>query len=208
MHMDEYLKVKDMTYLQYCDYLQSKYGIGKRDYYHRSSRFIDMFRWDDGLSTHFKEPNLVCATDLGDENVLVCSKENIVYCDKVEEIFIDWLHIIHKRNEGIENTELQELFSELFYCIRTLSDLYYDCFTEHTKNELEYKLVLTDKDVFIGLLTQYIKSSKCAGLIINVDTIIRSIYVNKDNIDCINDTRKLLEVYGENTYLEIESVEL
>lgn len=29
MHMDEYLKVKDMTYLQYCDYLQSKYGIGK-----------------------------------------------------------------------------------------------------------------------------------------------------------------------------------
>ena len=49
--MDEYLKVKDMTYLQYCDYLQSKYGIGKRDYYHRSSRFIDVFRWDDGLST-------------------------------------------------------------------------------------------------------------------------------------------------------------
>ena len=32
MHMEEYLKVKDMTYLQYCDYLQNKYGVGICDY--------------------------------------------------------------------------------------------------------------------------------------------------------------------------------
>ena len=98
-----------MTYLQYCDYLQGKYGIGKYDFYHRSSRFIDVFRQDDGLSTHFKEPNMVRATDLGDEDVLVCSKENIVYCDITEKLFIDWLYIVHKRKEGIERTELKQL---------------------------------------------------------------------------------------------------
>ena len=36
MNMQEYLKVKDFTYLQYCDYLQSKYGIGRSDYMTKS----------------------------------------------------------------------------------------------------------------------------------------------------------------------------
>lgn len=36
MNMIEYLKVKDYTYSEYCDYLQSKYGIGLADYMTKS----------------------------------------------------------------------------------------------------------------------------------------------------------------------------
>ncbi|WP_256365363.1 hypothetical protein [Candidatus Methanomassiliicoccus intestinalis] len=32
MKLAEYEKVKDYTYLEYCDYLQDKYGIGLCDY--------------------------------------------------------------------------------------------------------------------------------------------------------------------------------
>ena len=34
--MNEYLKVKNFTYLEYCDYLQDKYGIGLSDYMTKS----------------------------------------------------------------------------------------------------------------------------------------------------------------------------
>ena len=36
MNMQEYNKVKGMSYLEYCDYLQDKYGIGKSDYFTKS----------------------------------------------------------------------------------------------------------------------------------------------------------------------------
>ena len=29
MNLDEYEKVKDLSYPEYCDYLQTKYGFGK-----------------------------------------------------------------------------------------------------------------------------------------------------------------------------------
>ena len=32
MNMEEYTQVKNFTYLEYCDYLQKKHGIGLSDY--------------------------------------------------------------------------------------------------------------------------------------------------------------------------------
>lgn len=36
MNMEEYTHVKDFTYLEYCDYLQKKYGVGLSDYMTKS----------------------------------------------------------------------------------------------------------------------------------------------------------------------------
>ena len=36
MNLAEYERVKDLTYLKYCDYLQEKYGIGLHDYMTKS----------------------------------------------------------------------------------------------------------------------------------------------------------------------------
>ena len=38
MTLGDYDSVKDMTYLEYCDYLQKKYGIGAADYYTQGFR--------------------------------------------------------------------------------------------------------------------------------------------------------------------------
>ena len=36
MNLQEYEKVRDFTYLEYCDYLQQKYGIGRGNYMTKS----------------------------------------------------------------------------------------------------------------------------------------------------------------------------
>ena len=47
MHLDEYRKVKGMTYGQYCDYLKGKYGCLKECYGSKSNS-----RSSDGLFIH------------------------------------------------------------------------------------------------------------------------------------------------------------
>lgn len=44
MKMTEFLQVKEMTYLEYCDYLQKKYGIGLADYMTKSFNKNQRFR--------------------------------------------------------------------------------------------------------------------------------------------------------------------
>ena len=56
MNMVEYLKVKDFTYLEYCDYLQSKYGIGLDDYMTKTfNRKSKCSRTKEGLLAHHKK---------------------------------------------------------------------------------------------------------------------------------------------------------
>lgn len=56
MNMIEYLKVKDYTYSEYCDYLQSKYGIGLADYMTKSfNPNPKCKRTKEGLIAHHKE---------------------------------------------------------------------------------------------------------------------------------------------------------
>ena len=44
MNIEEYQKVKQMTYLHYCDYLQDKYGVGRADYMTKTSTRIQKYR--------------------------------------------------------------------------------------------------------------------------------------------------------------------
>lgn len=51
MNKNEYEKVKSMTYLEYCDYLQNKYGIGLTDYMTKNfNKNQKCTRTKDGLS--------------------------------------------------------------------------------------------------------------------------------------------------------------
>lgn len=56
MNMDEYQKVKDLTYLEYCDYLQRKYGIGLANYMTKSYNINSKCkRTKEGLIAHHKK---------------------------------------------------------------------------------------------------------------------------------------------------------
>ena len=55
MNLVEYEKVKGFTYLEYCDYLQQKYGIGLSDYMTKSwNKNPKVTRTKDGLLAHHK----------------------------------------------------------------------------------------------------------------------------------------------------------
>lgn len=96
MNLSEYQKVKELTYLGYCDYLQQKYGIGLSDYMTRSwNKNPRCTRTKEGLLAHHKYE---------DHAIMLSTKEyamknpfewqlakNIIYCDYLEHLL---LHIL------------------------------------------------------------------------------------------------------------------
>lgn len=55
MKKTEYEKTKEYTYLEYCDYLQQKYGIGRSDFMTKSwNKNKKVTRTNEGLVAHHK----------------------------------------------------------------------------------------------------------------------------------------------------------
>lgn len=96
MDIEEYDKVKDMTYLQYCDYLQDKYGMSPINYcksnFHKNNN-VTRTKW--GLFVHHKYENhaiLLSVPGWMENNPYEYQlKENLVYCNFLEHLF---LHIL------------------------------------------------------------------------------------------------------------------
>lgn len=72
MNISEYKSVKNYTYLEYCDYLQAKYGIGLANYMTKSYNSNPKCkRTQEGLIAHHKKE---------DTMIMLSNKEN---CSKV-----------------------------------------------------------------------------------------------------------------------------
>ena len=55
MNLEDYKRVKNLNYLQYCDYLQNKYGIATCDYIDKSwNKNKKVSRTKEGLFAHHK----------------------------------------------------------------------------------------------------------------------------------------------------------
>ena len=94
--MEEYEKIKNLTYREYCDYLQIKYGIGRSDYMTKSwNKNPKCTRTNEGLFAHHKYEDH--AISLADKNHAMFEPFewqeaiNIVYCDYLEHLL---LHIL------------------------------------------------------------------------------------------------------------------
>ena len=96
MNMNEYLEVKDLSYLDYCDYLQRKYGIGLDDYMTKAYNTKPKCkRTKEGLLVHhIREDTMIM---LSTKEIAMMFpfewqlKENLVYCDYLEHLL---LHIL------------------------------------------------------------------------------------------------------------------
>ena len=96
MKLQEYEKVKDYTYLEYCDYLQEKYGIGFCDYMTKNwNKNQKVTRTKDGLYVHHKYEDhaiMLSTKEYAMKNPYEWQlKENLVYCDFLEHLL---LHIL------------------------------------------------------------------------------------------------------------------
>ncbi|MDE5563139.1 MAG: hypothetical protein K2J01_06315 [Clostridiales bacterium] len=159
MNIQEYNKIKDFTYLEYCDYLHQKYGIGLSDYMTKSwNKNSKCSRTKDGLMAHHKYE---------DHAILLSTKEfamknpfewqlakNIVYCDYLEHLFLHIL-ICEYPSEDSNFLEAVGIGGIINFIVPELNDLYSGWETGQAWRKTCHDLIINDKDVYLTLLKRF-----------------------------------------------------
>ena len=159
MNLEEYNKVKDMHYEDYCDYLVNKYGEAKYDY--MSPKFTKnskVSRTSDGLYAHHRMENRMCS--LSELDVAKkCpwewqAKYNLVYCDLLEHTF---LHLLIAE-EVIPKMKFILGFGGIIdYFVPELNDLYSGWETRQAWRKTCHSRVINDKEVYLTLIRRMIE---------------------------------------------------
>ena len=176
MNITEYNKIKDMTYVEYCDYLQNKYGIPSKDYMTENwnPRSAQITRTSEGLFIHHKCE--VHAILLNEKSHAMKNpreyqaKENLVYCDWLEHLYLHFL--ICKHPEPDRQEEQVGIGGLINYLIPELNDFY-----SGFKSQQQWKIncwnkIKDDKNVYITIVARVISELKDTYGTIN---IVRSI---------------------------------
>lgn len=165
MNMVEYLKVKDFTYLEYCDYLQGKYGIGLDDYMTKTfNRKSKCSRTKEGLVAHHKKEDTMILLSTR-EVAMLCPyewqlKENIVYCDYLEHLLLHILICKYPANE-VSSKELHVgLGGVVDFIAPELNDVYSGFESNQAWRKRWHDKIKNDKDVYLQLLKQFIDIEK------------------------------------------------
>jgi hypothetical protein len=159
MSIEEYNRVKDFTYSEYCDYLQTKYGIGLCDYMTENFKCINKkcSRVSDGLYAHHRYED--CAS-------LLCNKEraslypfeyqkaqNIVYCNLLEHLF---LHIlICEYPNPVNKDDILGSGGVLNFFVPQLNDFYTGWIPKLDWQFICLNIVKENKDTYLLLLKRF-----------------------------------------------------
>lgn len=164
MRMSEYLLVKDYSYLEYCDYLQKKYGIGLDDYMTKSyNTKAKCRRTKEGLLAHHKKEDTMIK--LSDKNIaMMCPfewqlKENIVYCDYLEHLLLHILICKYPSDEKIDFLPVG-LGGVVKCLVPELNDLYSGFEASQAWRKICHDKVRNDKSVYMEMLKQFIEIEK------------------------------------------------
>lgn len=157
MTLNEYINVKNLTYLEYCDYLQNKYGIGKCDYMTPTwNKISEVSRTQDGLIAHHKyenqAPNLsniACAKRYPFEWQL---QKNIVYCNYLEHLF---LHILICEDALKFNSKELGIRGITQYIIPDLDDFYDGLESEYLWKKRCFEAVKDYYNTYVVLMGRF-----------------------------------------------------
>ena len=167
MNMEEYLNARTMTYLQYCECLQTKYGIGTADFFSKNFRKNQkVTRTKDGLYAHHKMEDRVA--DLGKPEIaMLCpyewqTKENIVYCDLLEHLLLHVLICKYPRQiEKIGDVKLGLVgYGGVVIIAGELNDLYSGWKTAQEWRMNCHRKVENSKKVYLAILQQFLENEK------------------------------------------------
>ena len=154
MNLEEYDRVKEMSYGEYCDYLRRKYGCPKHDYPNTADA-----RPSEGLFIHHIGENEIA--NLSNESIRVESDhkyqtpEMLCYCDWLEHLL---LHImIGEETAGTTNLGLEGCFT---YLLPALRDFFEDGKKTCKYNDAYYDVISGNKDVFDALLLRYNETAR------------------------------------------------
>lgn len=159
MNISEYEKVKNLNYLEYCNYLKAKYGEAKYNYTYPSfNKNHKVTRTSEGLFCHHIYENYTPllskpsrAKQYPFEYQLA---QNLVYCDFLEHLF---LHILIYENPPKDKDPLEVVgVTGIMMCIvPELNDLFSGFKPTQPWQVNIYNKVVNDKDVYFSLLKRF-----------------------------------------------------
>jgi hypothetical protein len=158
MNLAEYEKIKDYNYLEYCDYLQEKYGIGRCDFMTKSwNKNPKITRTKEGLLAHhkFEDHAIMLSNPLyAQQNPFEWQlAKNIVYCDYLEHLL---LHILICENQQAVNThEIVGIGGVINFLVPELNDLYSGWKTSLAWQKNCHDKIINDKAVYLTLLKRF-----------------------------------------------------
>jgi len=159
MKLNEYKKVENLNYIEYCDYLQDKYGIGLCDYMRPNwTKNPKITRTKEGLYAHHKYEN--CAIMLSHPEYAMNNpyewqkKENIVYCNLLEHLY---LHILICENPSEDKNENENvgLGGVINYIVPELNDVYSGWVSKQAWQNNCHNVIIDNKDVYLILLKRF-----------------------------------------------------
>lgn len=159
MNIQEYEKVKNYTYLQYCDYLQQKYGIGLSNYmsanWKKSSKVT---RTKEGLYVHHKYEDhaiMLSSPECAKNNPYEWQmKENLVYCDLLEHLFLHQLICEYPAENKNENEQVG-IGGVVNFIVPELNDVYSGWCSKQAWQQNCHNAIIKDKEVYLQLLKRY-----------------------------------------------------
>ena len=185
MNLQEYNKVKDLSYNSYCEYLLTKYGPVPYEYGNKKNR-----PGKEGLFIHHMDEDKVSS---------LCSKENqdiyphfqqsdrLVYANYLEHAL---LHImIGEETVGSRNLGLHGANLFIIPGLRSCFDN--DRINNPKWPSIYYDLVRDNKDVFELLFDRYNKTVEACDVVIDHN---KTLYLQVER--CLEDNNKALVVLG------------
>lgn len=159
MNINEYEKIKNYTYLEYCDYLQNKYGIGKSNYMSSSwYRINKVSRSGEGLFAHHKYEDhaaMLATKFIAQQNPFEWQlAQNIVYCDFLEHLFLHILITEYATNNDNVSKGLG-IGGVVNFIVPELNDLYSGFEIKQKWKQTCFDLVKDDKKVYLTLIKRF-----------------------------------------------------
>lgn len=185
MTINEYQNVKDLSYEEYCGYLNKKYGAVPRKYGSSKNK-----RPDDGLFIHHVREDEVAS--LSNRKIALANDpvyqepENLVYCNYLEHLL---LHImIGEETAGTKNLGLNGPF---VFIVPALKNYFEKGWKNEKINAGYYNAIEGNKEVYDILLKRYNKIVCDTDLVLEHNS---TLYPQVE--DCLNNRNKALVVLG------------
>ena len=164
MNHVEYDKINNLNYIEYCDYLQQKHGIGKYNYmtstWNKNSRSS---RTSEGLIAHHKYEDTVVM--LSNKNIAMMypfewqEKQNLIYCNYLEHLLLHVLICEHPSIDRPPNMNVG-IGGVINFIAPELNDVYSGFITNQKWRETCYSKIIDHKDVYLLILKRFKESAK------------------------------------------------
>ena len=158
MNREEYNRIKDLNYREYCKYLQDKYGLPPMNYMtEKGNRYSKNNRAaDDGLMIHhLYEDHDIKLSERGRALKRPYEwqrKENLLYCDCLERLYLHYLICINPSDYAKENNIQVGLNDIIMELVPKLNDAYSGYLPTVDFRKRQRDLIIEDKDVYLEIV--------------------------------------------------------